>query len=74
MTDFRDYIERAVSGGLMSESDFNMKYLIPNIRKIVKDYDIRYSPENPSSSDNNLADRLFEAAIELVINLSLIHI
>jgi methylamine--corrinoid protein Co-methyltransferase len=59
-------MERATTGPLLSEDDFNMKSLIPNVRKIVREFDIRYTPEEPVVSDDALADRLFEAAIEFI--------
>ncbi len=44
-----------------------MKRLIPNVRKIVREFDIRYTPETPVSSDDALADRLFDAALEFIV-------
>ena len=61
-----DFMERATTGPLLTEDDFNMKSLIPNVRKIVREFDICYTPEVPVVSDDELADRLFEAAIEFV--------
>jgi hypothetical protein len=67
MPNLIDFMERATSGPIVLEDDFNMKYLIPNVRKIVKDFSINYTPENPVPADDDLADRLFEAAIEFVV-------
>ena len=67
MPDLLDFMEQATKGLILSEEDFNMKRLIPNVRKIVREFDIRYTPENPVSSDDALADRLFEAAVEFII-------
>lgn len=67
MPNFLDFMERATTGPIVSEDDFNMKFLIPNTRKIVKEFDIRYTPENPVPSDDAFADRLFEAAIEFLV-------
>jgi len=67
MPNLIDFMERATSGPIVSEDDFNMKYLIPNVRKTVKEFNIRYTPENPVPADDDLADRLFEAAIEFVV-------
>ncbi|MCK5417855.1 MAG: monomethylamine:corrinoid methyltransferase, partial [Desulfobacterales bacterium] len=61
-----DYLERAVTGPIMTQKDFQMKILIPNVRRIVKEFDIAYDPAVPVSGDNALADRLFEAAIEFL--------
>lgn len=61
-----DFMERATSGPILSEDAFNMKVLIPNVRKIVKEYGIRYDRENPVSADDEAADRLFEAALDFL--------
>lgn len=61
-----DFIERATSGPLLTEEDFNMRVLIPNIRKTLRDFEIRYNPEDPLPSDDGLADRLFEASVSFL--------
>ncbi len=63
MPSFLDFMERATTGPMVSEHEFNRKILIPNIRKTVKEFEIKYSPETPVPSDDRMADRLFEAAI-----------
>ncbi len=66
MPSFLDFMERATTGPMLPEQEFNRKVLIPNVRKGVKDFNIKYSPENPVPSNDELADRLFEAAIEFL--------
>jgi len=68
MADLLDFIERAITAPIIPENDFYMKTLIPNIRKIVKEFDLRYSPDNPIIQDDVFADRLFEAAIEFLVS------
>jgi len=58
-----DYLERAFVGPIMTQKDFHMKVLIPNVRKVVKEYDIAYDPKIPVSANDALADRLFAAAV-----------
>ncbi|HSR31516.1 MAG TPA: monomethylamine:corrinoid methyltransferase [Anaerolineae bacterium] len=67
MPSFLDLMERATTGPILSEDDFAMKVLIPNVRNVVREYGIRYDPENPVPSDDEFADRLFEAAIEFLV-------
>ena len=67
MPNFLDFMERATTGQILSEDDFNMKTLIPNVRKVAREFDIRYDRENPVPSDDEFADRLFEAAIEFLV-------
>jgi methylamine--corrinoid protein Co-methyltransferase len=59
-----DLMERATSGPILSENDFHMKVLIPTVRQVTREFGIRYEPENPVPSDDQFADRLFEAAVE----------
>ena len=66
MPELFDYLERSVSGPIMTEKDFLMKILVPNIRRIVDEFEIRFDSAIPISTDNDMADRLFEAAIEFL--------
>ncbi len=61
-----DYLERAFTGPIMTQKDFHLKVLIPNIRKIVKEYEITYDPAVPVPSDDQMADRLFTGAIDFL--------
>lgn len=67
MSSFLDFMERATTGPILSEDDFNMKTFIPNVRKVAREFDIRYDRGNPVPSDDEFADRLFEAAIEFLV-------
>jgi methylamine--corrinoid protein Co-methyltransferase len=62
-----DFMERATNGPIVLEDGFNMKRLIPNTRKILKEFNIEYTPVDPVPADDDLADRLFEAAIEFLL-------
>jgi len=66
MPSFLDFMERATTGPMLSEQEYYRKILIPNVRRAVKEFNIKYSPENPVPSDDGLADRLFGAAIEFL--------
>jgi methylamine--corrinoid protein Co-methyltransferase len=67
MPSFLDFMGRAAIGPIMSEDDFNMRVLVPHIRKAVREYGIVYDPNDPLPSDNDLAERLFEAAVEFLV-------
>ena len=41
-----------------------MKILVPNVRKRLKEFDIKYDQQDPVPSDDALADRLHEVSIE----------
>jgi hypothetical protein len=47
MVDFLEICERALSGPIMTESDFDMKVFVPKLGQVLKQYDIRYDPNTP---------------------------
>lgn len=63
MIDFLDVCERAETGPLMTEKDFELKVLIPGLRDVVSEYEIKYDSETPVPADDNLADRVYEASV-----------
>ena len=66
MLNFLDVYERALQGPIMSERDFDMKVFIPALRQVVKEYGIEYDQANPLPSDDDLADNLFNAAVDFL--------
>jgi hypothetical protein len=49
----------------MDEADFLPKRFTPVLKTLIKKYDIRYDPHTPCPSDNDMADRIWQAAWEL---------
>jgi len=64
MVTFMDVVERALSGKPCSERDYDLKIFSAKLREIVKEFDIKYDPENPIPSDDSLANDVFEAALK----------
>ena len=64
MLNFLDIYEWALQGPIMSEGDFDLKVLIPELRQVVKDHGICYDRDNPIPADDAGADRLYEAAVD----------
>lgn len=62
MGTFLDVCEKAVSGPIMSESDFDMKVFMPTVSALARKYDIKYDKDNPVPSDDEAADNLFQAS------------
>ena len=65
MVSFIDVINRAWTGPYYSEKDYNLKVFVPILREIVKKYKIKCDPENVVPCDDDLADRIFKAGVEL---------
>jgi methylamine--corrinoid protein Co-methyltransferase len=65
MIGFFEIIRRSLNGPYHAEKDFDLKVMVPKLREVVKKYDIRHDPENPISNDDQLADNVFQAALDL---------
>ena len=68
MINFFEVIRRALNGPYYSEKDFALKVVVPKLKEVVEKYDIRYdgdAAENPVPDDDKLADRVFQAGLEL---------
>lgn len=64
MLSFMDVIDRAVTGPLMSNQDFNLNLFVPELTKTIQKYKIKFNPEKPLPDDDALADTVFEAAVD----------
>ena len=66
MIGFPAIVERALSGPICSERDFELEMFVPNLQRVLEKYGIEYDPGNPVPSDDGLADRVWEAGIEFL--------
>jgi len=62
--DFVEVCRRLNSGPTVTEKDFDLQVVFPKMRETIQKYGIKYDPENPVPSDDALADRVFEAAVD----------
>jgi len=69
MVSFMDVINRASTGPYYSEKDYNLKVFVPKLKEVVRKYEIKCDPENVVPCDDDLADRVFKAGIELYANV-----
>ena len=60
-----EIMERSKTGPLMDEDDFLPKRYTPTLKKLIQKYEIKYDPDNPCPSDDDMADRIWQAAWEL---------
>ncbi len=67
MLSFAAVVDRALSGPICTEREYELKIFVPNLRKVVEKYGIKYDPENPVPADDDLADRVWEAGIEFLV-------
>ena len=69
MVQVLDVMEKALNGPPMSENDYQLRRYASKVQEKVREYKIEFDPENPVPSDNTLADDLFEAGLELLVDV-----
>jgi len=67
MLSFWTVVERALAGPICTERDFELNIFVANLRKVVAKYGIKYDPQHPVPSDDDLADRVWEAGLEFLV-------
>ena len=55
---FLEVIDRTFEGKFYSQEDFDMKVFVPELRKVIEKYKIRYDPNVLIPDDDDLADRM----------------
>jgi methylamine---corrinoid protein Co-methyltransferase len=60
---------RATTGEICSEKDFDLKRFVPAVRSLVKKHGIKYDPATPVPSDDDLAERVWQAGRELFLEV-----
>ncbi len=65
---FEEILLRTKESPIIDEQAFDMS-LFKKTQALQEQYDITYNPENPLDIDGALADRVFEAGVELYLDL-----
>jgi methylamine--corrinoid protein Co-methyltransferase len=63
-----EIVKRAQSGPFMKENEFDLK-VAKRIKELVKEKGIRYDPNNLCPADDDLADRVWEAGMQLLLEV-----
>ena len=64
-----DVMEKALEGSPISENDYQLRRYAPAVKEKIREYGIRFDPATPVPSDDSLADDLFEAGLELLVDV-----
>ncbi|MBW1636005.1 MAG: monomethylamine:corrinoid methyltransferase [Deltaproteobacteria bacterium] len=64
-----EIIDRARTGEFMDEDDFLPKHFSPTLKRLIKKYEIKYDPATPCPADSAMADRIWQAAWELLVEV-----
>ncbi|MFX1285578.1 MAG: monomethylamine:corrinoid methyltransferase [Promethearchaeota archaeon] len=64
-----DVMRRAETGPICLEKDFDRNKLRIKLQEVIKEYNISYNPDFLIPNDNDLADALFNAALDLYLEI-----
>ncbi|MFX0204861.1 MAG: monomethylamine:corrinoid methyltransferase [Candidatus Hodarchaeota archaeon] len=64
-----EVLDRAQNGPVCLEKDFDLKFIVPELKRVIKDYSISFDPTTPVPDDNDLADNLWKAAMDFYLEV-----
>jgi len=64
-----DVMDKALNGKPMNETDYQLRLFAPKVMEKVREHRIKFDPDNPIPSDNSMADEVFEAGMELLLDV-----
>jgi hypothetical protein len=71
MVNLLEIIDRSLDGPYTTESNFDLNIFVPKLREVITKYKIKFDLENPMSCDDDLADRVFKAGVELFADVGI---
>lgn len=69
MVQILDVMQKALEGEPMSENDYLLRRFSQKVKEKVKQYEISFDPNEPVPSDDSLADDIFRAGFELLLDV-----
>ncbi|MCU0860466.1 MAG: monomethylamine:corrinoid methyltransferase [Thermoplasmata archaeon] len=69
MVQILDVMEKALEGKPMSETDYQLRVFAPKVLEKVREHHVRYDPESPIHQFDSAADELFDAGLELLVDV-----
>jgi methylamine--corrinoid protein Co-methyltransferase len=69
MVQLLDVMEKALNGKPMSETDYQLRLFAPKVVEKVREHKIKFDPSGPIQNDNSMADEVFEAGLELLLDV-----
>ena len=64
MIPFIEVIDRSLTGPYCLQTEFDLDVFVPKLREVARKYKIKFNPDMPIPWDDDLADRVFQAAVE----------
>lgn len=69
-----EIMERASEGPFCEDEDFLYKLFLPKMKQVTRKYGIKYDPARPVPDDDDLADRIWQAAVEFFLHVGLLNV
>ncbi len=66
-----EILRRAEEGPIIDEKEFEAKLIRSTVKRLVEKYRIKYTRETIVPSDDELADRIYEAALEFAVDVGM---
>ena len=67
LTRFLDVVDRAYTGPLVDEEDFDLKFVAGGVQRVLKAYNIKFDKEQIIQQDDAMIDRAFEAGLDFLV-------
>ena len=68
MVQILDVMQKCLEGLPLSENDYQLRRFAPKVQEKVKEHGIKFDPNNPVPSDDSMADDVFQAGYELLLD------
>ncbi len=69
-----EILERANTGPFCEDDDFLYKIFMPKMKDVIEKFEIKYDPDNPVPADDDLADRVWQAAVEFFLEVGVLNV
>ncbi len=61
-----DIVERSLTGPVVEEQTFDLTHVAKGVQRVVAEHEIRSDPDHIVNLDDDMADRVYEAAVDLL--------
>jgi methylamine--corrinoid protein Co-methyltransferase len=68
-----DILDRSLSGPLCDEEEFDLKYVAQGVADVVKKYEIEFDQDRIIQQDDEMIDRVWQAAVDLIAYTGVYH-
>jgi hypothetical protein len=67
-------MERANTGPFCEDEPFYFEIFMPALQRVIAKYDIKYDPQTPVPAYDDLADRVWNAAVEFFLEVGVLNV